>query len=71
MKARRSWYLYDWANQAFALSVLAIFIPNYITTLFDTATGGGKEILGFKSLVLVFLPFLSALQPFLLLSLVL
>tara|TARA_B100000212_G_scaffold337030_2_gene311249 strand:+ start:858 stop:2624 length:1767 start_codon:yes stop_codon:yes gene_type:complete len=47
MKARRSWYLYDWANQAFALSVLAIFIPNYITTLFDTATGGGKEILGF------------------------
>ena len=47
IKARRSWYLYDWANQAFALSVLAIFIPNYITTLFDTATGGGKEILGF------------------------
>ena len=44
MKARRSWYLYDWANQAFALSVLAIFIPNYITTLFDTATGGGKDI---------------------------
>ena len=42
----RSWYWYDWANQAFALSVSTILAPALISRYFDLATGGGSNVGG-------------------------
>ena len=41
-KALKGWYLYDFVNQAFALTVVTVVAP-MLTSLFNTATGGGTE----------------------------
>jgi len=45
-KELKSWYLYDWANQAFALTVSTILAPALISRYFDLATGGGSQVGG-------------------------
>jgi UMF1 family MFS transporter len=45
-KGLQGWYWYDWANQAFALTILTVVAPALTASLFNTATGGGKEIIG-------------------------
>ena len=40
-KALKSWYLYDWANQAFALTVLTVVAPIILSRMFELSTGGG------------------------------
>ena len=67
-KALRSWYLFDFANQAFALTVLSVVVPALIASLFDSTTGGGMDFLGgtlrgdsFYSIVLAVSMFLVAI----------
>jgi len=43
-KALRSWYWYDWANQAFALTVLTVLVPQLLSSMFELSTGGGTEV---------------------------
>jgi UMF1 family MFS transporter len=43
-KALRSWYWYDWANQAFALTVLTVLVPQLLSNMFELSTGGGAEV---------------------------
>ena len=43
-KALKSWYLYDWANQAFALTVLTVVVPASLSRMFELSTGGGSEV---------------------------
>ena len=45
-KALKGWYLYDFANQAFALTVVTVVAPMLTASLFNTATGGGTEFFG-------------------------
>ncbi len=45
-RALKSWYWYDWANQAFALTVGTVLGGQLITAYFNLATGGSSEILG-------------------------
>src|SRR5260221_9380 len=33
IKERRAWYLYDWANSAFATTVVTLFLGPYLTSL--------------------------------------
>lgn len=47
-KSLKSWYWYDWANQAFALTVLTVVVPFLLSNLFNLATGGGKEYAGWE-----------------------
>ena len=42
-KALNSWYWYDWANQAFALTVITVVVPALLSNMFELATGGGTE----------------------------
>jgi UMF1 family MFS transporter len=42
-KALKSWYWYDWANQAFALTVLTVLVPQLLSSMFELSTGGGTE----------------------------
>ena len=48
--ALRGWYWYDWANQAYALTVMTVIVPALMASLYNTATGtqGGA---GFFALV--------------------
>ena len=43
-KSLRGWYWYDWANQAFALTVLTVLVPQLMSSMFELATGGGTEV---------------------------
>ena len=43
-KALRSWYWYDWANQAFALTVITVLVPQLLSNMFELSTGGGSEV---------------------------
>ena len=43
-KALRSWYWYDWANQAFALTVLTVLVPQLLSSMFELSTGGGTDV---------------------------
>ena len=43
-KALRSWYWYDWANQAFALTVLTVLVPQLLSSMFELSTGGGADV---------------------------
>ncbi len=45
-KGLKGWYLYDFANQAFALTVVTVVAPMLTASLFNTATGGGTEFMG-------------------------
>ncbi len=47
-KALKSWYWYDWANQAFALTIGTVLGGQLITRYFNLATGGSSEIAGFN-----------------------
>ncbi|PDH22659.1 MAG: hypothetical protein CND29_03855, partial [Marine Group II euryarchaeote MED-G36] len=47
-KSLKSWYWYDWANQAFALTVLTVVVPFLLSSMFNLATGGGKEYAGWE-----------------------
>ena len=38
-RERRGWYLYDWANSAFATTVIALFLGPYLTSLAKAAAG--------------------------------
>ena len=38
-KALKSWYFYDWANQAYALTVMTVIAPALMAALYNTATG--------------------------------
>ncbi|HEV2753021.1 MAG TPA: MFS transporter, partial [Solirubrobacteraceae bacterium] len=38
-RRRRSWYVYDWANSAFATSVAGVFLGPYLTELAQAAAG--------------------------------
>ena len=38
-RQRRAWYAYDWANSAFATSVLAVFLGPYLTDVAQAAAG--------------------------------
>jgi len=37
VREQRGWYLYDWANSAFATTVIALFLGPYITVLAKAA----------------------------------
>ena len=58
--ALQGWYWYDWANQAYALTVMTVIAPLLIASLYNTATGtqGGA---GFYSLVYGFSMLIVAL----------
>jgi len=43
-RALKSWYLYDWANQAFSLTVVTVLVPQLLSSMFELSTGGGSEI---------------------------
>jgi len=47
-KSLKSWYWYDWANQAFALTVLTVVVPTLLSSMFNLSTGGGKEYAGWE-----------------------
>ncbi|MBL6732476.1 MAG: MFS transporter [Candidatus Poseidoniaceae archaeon] len=38
-KSLKSWYFYDWANQAYALTVMTVIAPALMAALYNTATG--------------------------------
>ena len=42
-KALHGWYWYDWANQAWALTVLTVIVPQYMASLYNSANGGGGD----------------------------
>jgi UMF1 family MFS transporter len=42
-KALKGWYWYDWANQAWALTVLTVIVPQYMSSLYNSAHGGGGD----------------------------
>jgi UMF1 family MFS transporter len=35
----KGWYWYDWANQAYALTVMTVIVPALMANLYNTATG--------------------------------
>ena len=37
--ALKSWYFFDWANQAYALTVMTVIAPALMANLYNTATG--------------------------------
>ena len=45
-KALKGWYWYDWANQAYALTVMTVVVPALMANLFNQATGGGSSWFG-------------------------
>jgi len=38
-KALKGWYFFDWANQAYALTVMTVIAPQLMAALYNTATG--------------------------------
>lgn len=38
-KALKGWYFFDWANQAYALTVMTVIAPALMAALYNTATG--------------------------------
>lgn len=47
-REQRAWYVYDWANSAFATSVLTVFLGPYLTDIAEEAAGpdGSVRVLG-------------------------
>ena len=39
-EVQRGWYFYDWANSAFATTVVAVFLGPYLTSIAETAACG-------------------------------
>ena len=38
-RALKGWYFYDWANQAYALTVMTVIAPQLMASLYNLATG--------------------------------
>jgi len=38
-KALKGWYFFDWANQAYALTVMTVIAPALMSNLYNKATG--------------------------------
>ena len=38
-KGIQGWYWYDWANQAYALTVMTVIAPQVMASLYNLATG--------------------------------
>ena len=38
-KALKGWYFFDWANQAYALTVMTVIAPALMASLYNQATG--------------------------------
>ena len=38
-KSLKSWYFFDWANQAYALTVMTVIAPQVMSGLYNYATG--------------------------------
>ncbi len=43
-REQRGWYFYDWANSAFATTVVALFFGPYLTSLARNAAEGGPTV---------------------------
>ena len=44
VREQRAWYLYDWANSAFASTVLTLFLGPYLTSLARAAAGEAGRV---------------------------
>ena len=44
IREQRSWYFYDWANSAFASTVVTLFLGPYLTVLAEAAAGPNGRI---------------------------
>jgi len=45
-KALQGWYWFDWANQAFALTVITVVVPTLLSNMFNLANGGSADYAG-------------------------
>ena len=45
-KSLKSRYWFDWANQAFALTVITVVVPTLLSNMFNLANGGSAEYAG-------------------------
>ena len=45
-KSLQSWYWFDWANQAFALTVITVVVPTLLSNMFNLANGGSADYAG-------------------------
>src|SRR5215468_11987179 len=43
-RERVGWYFYDWANSAFATTVVTVFLGPYLTTIAENAVGKGGDV---------------------------
>jgi MFS-type transporter involved in bile tolerance (Atg22 family) len=61
----RGWYFYDWANSAYATTVLAVFLGPYLTSIAATAAGGENryvDVLGFDVRAKAYYPLVVAVS---------
>ena len=42
-KSLQGWYWFDWANQAFALTVITVVVPTLLSNMFNLANGGSAD----------------------------
>jgi UMF1 family MFS transporter len=63
-REQRGWYFYDWANSAFATTVVAVFLGPYLTALTESAAGVGGFVypLGIPVHAGSFFPYVLALS---------
>lgn len=63
-RARRAWYMYDWANSAFPTTVLTVFLGPYLTQVAHRAAeeNGGIWVLGLHVSADAYYPFLVSLS---------
>src|SRR4051812_39818440 len=43
-REQRGWYMYDWANSAFASTVVTLFLGPYLTALAKAAAGADGRV---------------------------
>jgi len=63
-RARRAWYMYDWANSAFPTTVLTVFLGPYLTQIAHRAADaeGMLSVLGLRVTADAYYPFLVSLS---------
>lgn len=66
-KERTAWYFYDWANSAFATTVIAVFLNPYLTAIAENAAGpsGFLSIFGLKIFAGSYYEYVIAVSVFL------
>lgn len=66
-REQTGWYFYDWANSAFATTVVTVFLGPYLTTITQSAadTYGFVHPFGFRIKAGAFFPYLISLSVFL------